>query len=169
MRFPAPDRLNMRHISLLAAAVFVGQILVGTDFLFAVLTAVYTLLWASAFNVAGGIRYPSGAFIFFNGFISIIVGLGFKVLLGQPGERNLHVPIATMFCYCVGMAGMLVAAFLCRELRHEGGYLSGFDSLAAMKQGTALQPVPFYSLPPTDQVSRAGARHLVLPRLAPLR
>ena len=61
MRFPAPDRLNMRHISLLAAAIFVGQVLEGTDLLFSVLTAVYTLLWANAFNVAGGIRYPSGA------------------------------------------------------------------------------------------------------------
>ena len=128
----------MHHVVLFATAVFVGQVIEGTNVAFAVLTATYTLLWAKAFNVAGGIRYPSGAFIFFNGFISVIIGLGFKVLLGQPGERNLHVPITTMSCYCIGMAALLVAAFLCRGLRREVGFLPGFDSLAGMRQAAII-------------------------------
>jgi len=138
MRFPVPDRLNFTHVAIFASLVFIGQALEGTDFLFAVLTASYILLWAAAFNLAGGVTYTSGAFIFFNGLLNVVIGFTYKIFLGQPGERNLLAPIATMFCYCVGMIAMLVAAFVCRGLRPERGLLRGFDSLRAMKSGAIV-------------------------------
>ena len=138
MRFSAPDRLNMKYIAFFALAVFVAQVIEGTEFAFAVLTATYTLLWASAFNTAGGIRYPSGAFIFFNGFLNAIIGLTFKVFLGQPGDSHLKTPDTTMFVYCVGMAAILVAAFMSRMLRPARGLLRGFDSIDAYKKASIV-------------------------------
>jgi hypothetical protein len=144
MRFPAPDRLKFQHVAIFAFVVFVGQELEGTDFLFAVLTAAYTLIWAAAFNIAGGIRYPSGAFIFFNGFLNGVVGLTFKVLLFEPGDRNLQSPNATMFVYCVGMASMLCVAFFCRGLRLQRGLLTGLESVAAYKRAAVVCLVSGY-------------------------
>ena len=136
MRIPAPDRLQSSHVVLFTAVLFVGQLLEGTDFLFAMLTAVYTLLWASAFNISGGIQYPSGAFIFFNGFLNVEFGLAFKVLLGQPGERNLSAPNSTMFVYCIGMAVIFCVAFINRGLRPERGLLGPLDSLEEYKKAS---------------------------------
>ena len=138
MRIPAPDRLQSKHVIVFTMALFMGQLIEGTDFVFAVLTAVYILLWASAFNISGGIKYPSGAFVFFNGFLNVVVGLGFKVFLGQPGERNLQAPNATMFVYCVGMAAMLCAVFVCRHLRPQHAILSGFDSVEDYKRASII-------------------------------
>ena len=138
MRFPIPDRFQFKHVAVFASVIFVAQVLEGTELLFAVFTCAYTLIWATAFNVSGGIRYPSGAFIFFNGFLNAILGLSMKVLLGQPGDRNLVSPDTTMACYCVGAIGMLAAAFVCRGLRPTHGLLPGFNSLAAMKQAAIV-------------------------------
>jgi hypothetical protein len=138
MRFPAPDRFNFKYVALFAIVIFVGQELEGTDPLFALLTAAYTLLWAAAFNLSGGIGYPSGAFIFFNGFLNVIVGLTFKMLLFEPGERNLQAPNATMFVYCVGMAAMLAAVSIARSLRSQRGLLPGLGSVAAYKQAAIV-------------------------------
>ncbi len=138
MRIPAPDRLPWQYVILFTSALFVGQVLEGTDFLFAVLTAVYILLWALAFNISGGIRYPSGAFIFFNGFLNVVLGLAFKVFLGQPGERNLVAPNATMFVYCIGMTMLLGVAFVTRGLRPERGMLHTLDSPEEYKKAAII-------------------------------
>ncbi len=138
MRFPAPDRLKFLHVAIFAMVVFMGQELEGTDFVFATLTAIYILLWATAFNMSGGIRYPSGAFIFFNGFLNVIVGLGAKILLLQPGDRNLRSPDVTMAVYCVGMAGMMVALFVARGLRAQRALLPPLESTGAFKQAAII-------------------------------
>lgn len=138
MRFPAPDRIKFQYVAIFATIIFVAQELEGTDLVFALLTAAYTLIWAAAFNIAGGIRYASGAFIFFNGFLNVIVGLTFKVLLLEPGERNLQAPNATMSVYCVAMLGMLVAAFFSRGLRPARGLLPGIGTVAGYKQAAAI-------------------------------
>ena len=138
MRFPAPDRLRFQHVAVFVILVFVGQELEGTDFVFALLTAAYTLLWATAFNIAGGIRYASGAFIFFNGFLNVIIGLTFKVFLMQPGESHLRAPNSTMFVYCVGMGAILSAVFVARSLRPSGGLLPGLNAIYAYKRAAII-------------------------------
>ena len=135
MRVPIPERFSFQAILIFMSLVFVGQMIVGTDFIFAILTAAFIGIWALAFNIAGGIQYTSGAFIFFNGLLTAIFGLIVKILLLEPGERNLVSPRNTMFCYCVGMAAMAIAAFLARNLRSRQALIKNFDSLAAMKTG----------------------------------
>jgi hypothetical protein len=118
--------------------VFVGQQLTGTDIVFSLLTVSYIALWVWGVNVAGGIEYTSGAFIFFNGIFTCLLGIGAKVLLFERGDGNLTSPRITMLVYCVGMAGMLVAATITRGLRPREPLLKNFDNLEQMKQAALV-------------------------------
>ena len=136
MRLPIPDRLNPRAMLIFILVLFVAQQLEGTDFVFSMLTALYIALWTLAFNVSGGLTYPSGSFIFFNGLFSSVFGEFLKVFFVEPGERNLPDANGTMVCYCIGMAMMAVAATFARGFRPARGLLTGFDTLAAIKQAS---------------------------------
>jgi len=138
MRLTVPERFKVQYVVIFVFLVFAAQELEGTDAVFAVLTAAYTLLWATAYNISGGIRYPSGAFIFFNGFLNAIIGLTFKVFLLQPGESHLKAPRSTMFTYCVGMAVILGAAFICRGLRPSRGFLPKIESVDAYRRAAII-------------------------------
>jgi hypothetical protein len=133
MRIAIPTRFKTKYVILFIALVFAGQEIEGTNIVFALLTALFTGLWAAAFNVAGGLEYPSGAFIFANGLFSVVIGLSAKVLLFEPGGRNLLAPNKTMFCYCVGMFMMLGVCFLVKILRPARPLISGLESLEDFK------------------------------------
>ncbi len=138
MRIPIPQRFAPRSVAIFAAIVFAGELMQGTDILFAVGVAAFIWIWGAAFNAAGGIEYTSGAFIFFNGMFTVIVGMAAKVLLWQAGDRNLRNPRSTILCYCIGMAGMWLAAIFTRSLRRNPPLLKDFSSLEAMKQGSIV-------------------------------
>ena len=68
-----------------------------------------------AFNLAGGLTRPSGGYIFAYATLVVIVGISYKVLLGEPGQRNLLQPSLTIEVY-VGVAlAMLAATFVARR------------------------------------------------------
>ena len=134
MRIAIPIRFNWTYVAIYIAVVFTGQILEGTNFIFAVLCALYVALWALAYNLSGGIDYPSGAFILSNGLFSVVIGFGAKVLLLQPGDRNLLVPVKTVLIYTVGMVMTVIVVFLTKELRAKNGLLRPFDSLEQLKR-----------------------------------
>jgi hypothetical protein len=136
MRISIPTRFQPKYVILFIALVFVGQELEGTNIIFALLTALYNGLWATAFNTAGGVAYPSGAFILANGLFSVVIGFAAKVLLFEPGERNMMDPIGTMLCYCLGMGMILGVAYLTRVLRPLKPFLPPMDNLRQMKQGS---------------------------------
>jgi hypothetical protein len=133
MRIAIPTRFKTKYVILFIALVFAGQEIEGTNIVFALLTAAYNALWATAFNVTGGLDFPSGAFIFANGLFSVVMGLSAKELLFEPGERNLMAPNKTMLCYCVGMFMMLGVCFLVKILRPARPLISGPESLQEMK------------------------------------
>ena len=135
MRIPIPERLPPAKVAVFIAIIFVGQQLAGTDIFFSLLTSFFIGLWAAALNAAGGIGYTSGAYIFFFGIFTAVLGLTVKTFLFEPGEKNLLDPRSTMLCYCVGMTGMLVAAVVSRGLRLKEPIIRNFDNLRAMKQG----------------------------------
>jgi hypothetical protein len=136
MRIAIPTRLKTKHVLIFIALVFAGQEIEGTNIVFALLTAAYTGLWASAFNLTGGLDYPSGAFVFSNGLFSVVMGLGAKVLLFEPGERNLMAPNKTMLCYCVGMLMILLTCFVVRLLRPSRPLIGDLESLERMKHAS---------------------------------
>jgi hypothetical protein len=134
MRIPIPERFPAKHIILFAVSLFLVEILEGTDLTFALLVMLYVLLFGTAFNVAGGITYPSGAWIFFTGTLTCLVGIVYKAFLGQPAESHLKTPLITMGAYCVGMGGMALAAYVCTFMRPKRALLQGIANEQRYKQ-----------------------------------
>jgi hypothetical protein len=134
MRFPLPERFKLRDTVIFIIVVAVAQRFEGTDVTFSVLTALYVALFAFAFNVGGGLYFLAGAYIFFNGFLSAIFGIVYKIFVGEPGNSNLLEPNVTMEVYCLGMAGMLVAAALSRRLIPRQGLFANMAVGDSMKQ-----------------------------------
>ena len=88
----------------------------GTNPTFSLLCFFYIVVAALAFNLAGGLTRTSGAFIFFNAILGVIIGLCVKVYVGEAADTNLSVPLLTMGVYLCGMFMMLVAAYLSKKL-----------------------------------------------------
>jgi hypothetical protein len=136
MRLPFPD-----HISLVAVCYFAGvlciiQLLQGTNPTFALFAATYIVVAAIAFNVAGGFSRTTGAFVFFNSVLGLIVGLCMKAYLGEPADSNLQAPMLTISVYLAGMCMMLVAVFLSRRLSAKRALLGKMVTDANMQTAT---------------------------------
>ena len=93
------------------------QLLQGTNPTFSLGCFAYILVATIAFNVAGGFTRASGAFIFFNSVLGVILGLCVKVYLGEAADSNLFTPLLTIGVYLFGMCMMLVAVYLSKKLR----------------------------------------------------
>jgi hypothetical protein len=92
------------------------QQLQRTNPTFSLLCFFYIIVAAIAFNVAGGFTRTSGAFVFFNATLGVIVGLCVKAYVGEAAETNLLAPLLTMALYLSGMCMMLVAVYLSKKL-----------------------------------------------------
>ena len=117
MRIPVPTRFNLKHVAIFAAILFLAQQINGTTIVFSVLTLLFLALFVAAFHIAGGLVYPSGAWIFFFATLTALVGITYKNFIGEAGQSNLQSPNVTLGAYCVGMAGMGVAAYFTRLFR----------------------------------------------------
>jgi hypothetical protein len=134
MRLPLPERFSVRQMLAFATTLMVVQLLEGTDLTFAALVFCYVILTATAYNLAGGFFYPSGAWILFTGLETTLIGLTYKAALLEPAQTNLRAPNQTMLVYCGGMLGMGAAAWVNRLLRPGRGLLAGFSVGAQMKE-----------------------------------
>ncbi len=134
MRIPIPERFSAKFVVVFISLFVLGQQIVGTDALFSLLTAIYLALFFIGCNVGGGILYTSGAFIFFNGMLTAIVGLAYKTILLQPGEKYLLSPNTTMLAYCCGMFSMVIAVSVSNRLRPKRGLLADVAAGDRMKQ-----------------------------------
>ena len=123
MRVPIPERFALRPAILFGVFLFLGQQAAGTDIVFSLLTLLYLALFVTGFNLAGGLLYPSGGFIFFNGVLTALFGLVYKIFLFEPGQATLLNGNKTMLVYCGGMLSMTFAAWMSRTLRPERGLL----------------------------------------------
>ncbi len=134
MRIPVPERFKPRSVLIFIVLVAMAQLFERTDITFALLTSAYITLFAIGYNIGGGLYYLAGAFIFFNGTIAALIGILFKIFLGEPGQTNLLVPNKTMEAYCLGMAAMAFAAALSRRFLPRQGILAGIAAGDSMKQ-----------------------------------
>ena len=134
MRIAIPERFTLRQTLAVGGSLLCIQLAEGTDLLFAILTFAYVLIFAISYNVAGGIFYPSGAWILFTATETALIGIVCKALLLQPGERNLLEPNKTLGIYCVGLAGMGLAGWLSKTLRPRTGILANLSTGESLKQ-----------------------------------
>ncbi len=112
------------------------QQLLGTTLLFSACTALFALIAALAFNVAGGFTRPSGGFIFAYSCIGVLFGIIYKVVVGEPAQSNLLQPERTIEIHTAAMAAILGATYLARRLRLKKSYLPRFTSLEEMYRGS---------------------------------
>jgi hypothetical protein len=134
MRIPVPERFTARHTLAFATGLLVVQLAEGTEIFFALLTFLFVCILSVSYNVAGGIFYPSGAWILFTGLLTAMVGIVFKALLGEAAQTHLEAPNTTMAVYCVGLAGMGVAGWLSKKLRPKRGLLANVSVGNQLKQ-----------------------------------
>jgi hypothetical protein len=116
VRLPFPERISIVPVVYFAVLLCAAQLVQGTNATFALCCFFYVLAAAIGFNVAGGFTRTSGAFIFFNSLLGVIVGLCLKVYLGEPGDSNLQSPLLTIQVLLVGMCMMVVAVYLSKKV-----------------------------------------------------
>jgi hypothetical protein len=115
MRLLFPERFSLVSVFYFAGLLCAIQQFQGTDSTFSLCCFAYILVAAVAFNIAGGFTRTTGAFIFFNSVLGVIIGLCMKAYLDEPADSNLQSPVLTMTVYLAGMCMMLVAALLSRR------------------------------------------------------
>jgi hypothetical protein len=125
MRIPFPERVNLTNAFIFATILAVVQLFEGTRPLYSACVFGCIMVASFAFNVSGGIMYPSGAFVFFNTFFTILLPAVAKAVLREPADSNLRVPMRTIEVYLVGMVAMLVAVAFSRHFRARKAFIAG--------------------------------------------
>ncbi len=103
---------------------FCVQLVEGTPVTLSATGCAFIVVAATAFNVTGGLQYPSGAYVFFNALFSCTVGMVAKALLGEPLQTNLLDAQLTLSVYLVGMCSLLAAVLLSSRFRRKTPLLS---------------------------------------------
>jgi hypothetical protein len=141
MRIPYPERIPYTWGTVFAVALFATQILEHTEFLFALCSFAYVMVAIAAFNLAGGLYRPAGAFIFFNATLTLILALIVKAVLLEPANSNLVAPQRVITVYLLGMVSMLVAVLVDRRFRPRQPLIARYfpiGSLRSMYYGSAI-------------------------------
>jgi hypothetical protein len=117
VRIPFPERVSYLTALIAATLLMLVQQLEHTDKLFSLLCFVYVIITVLAFNVAGGMYRPAGAYIGFTALLNALIGLAAKGFLGEPANSNLQAPVTTMLVYVGGMSALLAAVLVERSIR----------------------------------------------------
>jgi len=112
------------------------QLYEGTNADFALGCFFFIIVASLAFNVCGGFTYPSGGYVFFYSSLTVIIGLVWKAVLGEPADSNLQNPLLTIQVYLGGISMMLVAGFLSTKLRTKRAFLRKMVTDANMQTAT---------------------------------
>jgi multisubunit Na+/H+ antiporter MnhE subunit len=136
VRLPFPEKIPIVPAFFFALTLCLIQISQGTHPTFALGCFSYILVATHGFNIAGGFTRTSGAFIFFNSVLGVIVGLCMKAYLGEPADSNLLSPDLTIRVLLVGMCMMVVAIYLTRRIIPRRALLGRMVTDAKMQTAT---------------------------------
>src|SRR6202012_4443150 len=103
MHIPYPERIPYAWATTFATSLFIVQIFEQTQVMFALCSFAFILTATAAFNIAGGLDRPVGAYIFFNATLTAVVGLVVKACTGEAATTNLINPQRTIEVYLFGM------------------------------------------------------------------
>jgi hypothetical protein len=124
MRIPYPERISYTGAFIFAAGLSFVQVVQHTPPAFSVCCFAYIMAATAAFNIAGGLYRPAGAYIFFNAVLTLIIGVVTKAALGEAANTNLAGPQKAIEVYFLGMVSLLVAAFVESRIRPRQGFAS---------------------------------------------
>ena len=136
MRLPFPEKIPIVPAFFFALTLCLIQIYQGTHANFALGCFLYILVATHGFNVAGGFTQTSGAFIFFNSVLGVIVGLCMKAYLGESADSNLLAPNLTIKVLLAGMCMMVVAIYLTRRIVPRRAFLGKMVTDTTMQTAT---------------------------------
>ncbi len=128
MKLTLPTHVPMRYVASFALAMLALELAEGTPLMVALTAQAFVMVSAVAFNLAGGLMYPSGAFVLFNALFSMIIGVVVKTVLGEPLNSNLSAPEQTLLVYLAGMVFILIAVLFSSRLRAKQGLLERVDA-----------------------------------------
>ncbi|HEY0264346.1 MAG TPA: hypothetical protein VGC07_07465 [Granulicella sp.] len=100
----------------------------GTTLLFTLCTSAFILLATVAFNMAGGLSRPSGAYIFSYTVLAGLFGVAYKAFLGEPGQSNLQQPERTIEAYAATALALLFATYVTHKLLPKRALFPNFSS-----------------------------------------
>jgi hypothetical protein len=136
VRLPFPESLPFVPVFFFALLLCAIQLVQGTNPLFSLGCFAYILVANIAFNVAGGFTHTSGAFIFFNSVLGVVIGLCVKIYLGEAADSNLLSPLFTIGVYLSGMCMMLVAVYLSKKVRSKRALMGKMVTDSNMQTAT---------------------------------
>jgi hypothetical protein len=115
MRLPFPERITLWHAGCFAFILCAFELLLGTAPLFVACVFAYIMMATVAFNLAGGLYRASGAYIFANSVLGLIISQCAKVGFGEAADANLRDPTTSILVYMAGMAAILLAVVISRR------------------------------------------------------
>lgn len=138
------------------ALYLVGQLIVGTDLVIAVLFSF--AIWFGLLAIAAGGGLAS-AFGCLNAILIakfLLIGVLLKILMGTPADSNLSSPLATALVMALGFAGLLVGTFAQSKLPlPSAGGIRSFNARMCLSLAIVLFVVSyagyFLSLVPDTQ------------------
>jgi hypothetical protein len=128
VRLPFPERVPLFPTLVFALVLCSLQQLESTSVLFSTCTFGFILIAAIAFNIVGGLSRPSGGYIFAYTLLVVLIGVTYKVIVGEPGQSNLQQPDTTILVYLGTITSMLVAAYLSKRFRLKKSLIPQFKS-----------------------------------------
>lgn len=131
MILPFPTRIPVLPAFLCTCVLVLVQLLEGTDPRYSGLVFCFFTLSVFAFNIAGGLSRPSGAYIFFYSILVVVLGTVVKASLGEAAQTDLQTPLLAMSLYVVSMAGMLLAVFLARKIATTSTGIAGVMNITS--------------------------------------
>ncbi|MBI4726232.1 hypothetical protein HY768_03235 [candidate division TA06 bacterium] len=102
-------RIKMAQAWIFAVALFLMQLLTGTNLDFALLVLAFVIFTAAAVNRAGGPLTVGGFGIAMLGLKIVIISQWAKIFFGQPGDSYLDVPVLTIGVLTAGMISIWLA------------------------------------------------------------
>jgi hypothetical protein len=136
VRLPFPERIPLTPAFVFAILLCVIQLFQGTKPAFSLGCFFFILFSALAFNVGGGFTRPSGGYIFFYATLTVIIGVVWKAVLGEPADSNLRNPLLTIAVYTAGIGMMLVAVYFSTRLKTRNALLGKMVTDANMQTAT---------------------------------
>jgi hypothetical protein len=106
----------MAYVAGFATIMMLAMSIEGTNIVFTLIFCVHVLLSALAFNAAGGFSRVIGAYVFFYSLFTLIFGVTWKTILGQPADSRLGGPLLDVTLYTVSMALLLACVYVMRAL-----------------------------------------------------
>lgn len=123
MKVTLPTHVPMRYVFPAVGVLFALQMINGTQMYTSLAYCAFIVVMSDAFNACGGLVYPSGAYIFFAGILTLILGGLAKTVLGEPLDTNLLNAQKSILVYLAGACSLWIAAKINAKIRRKKPFL----------------------------------------------